>query len=227
MSGHSKWATIHRQKEVKDAKRGIMFTKLGRAISVAVRAGRGVEEVVERARQYNMPKENINRAIERASGGERLEEAMFEGFLPGGAAVLIQTLSDNHLRAGQAVREVLERSGGTLGSTGSVSYMFVTNGELRIKNHSLNDELGLQIIDLGVENIVKDMDDWTIYCDPKKTSTIKEQIAALGCQIETSELIMRPNTLVEVDAETEAKIEAILAKLEDLDDVQKVYTNYN
>lgn len=167
MSGHSKWATIHRQKEVKDAQRGAIFTKLGRAISVAVREGKGVEEAVAKARQFNMPKENINRAIERASGAhvQQLEEAMFEGFLPGGAAVLVQTLSDNHLRTAQEVRGILDKGGGKLASQGAVAYLF--------------------------------SDD------------------------------MKPNFLMEMaDVRMRQKIETLLKKLEDLDDVQKVYTNY-
>lgn len=165
MSGHSKWATIHRSKEIKDAKRGAIFTKLGRAISVAVRQGRGVDEAVARARQFNMPKENITRAIERASSTENLQEAMFEGFLPGGVAVMVKTLSDNHLRTAQELRGILDKSGGKLASKGAVAYLFSSD--------------------------------------------------------------MKPNFLVEVtDTQMRQRIEAILEKLDDLEDVQEVFTNY-
>lgn len=167
MSGHSKWATIHRQKEVKDAKRGVLFTKLGRAISIAVRQGRGVDEAVERAKHFNMPKENILRAIERATGGggEQIQESLFEGFLPGGVAVLVSALSDNHLRTAQQVRAILDKGGGKLAGRGAVAYLFSAD--------------------------------------------------------------MKPNFLVEIkEVVMRQKIETLLEELEDLDDVQRVYTNY-
>mgnify|MGYP001595997270 FL=1 len=202
---------------------------MGRAISVAVRAGRGVEEAVDRARQFNMPKENISRAIERASGGEKLEEAMFEGFLPGGAAVLVQTLSDNHLRTAQEVRGILDKGGGSLGSSGSVGYLFNQLGELvvELKTNQPADEQELAIIDLGVGDIAREEQAWIIHCEPKHTFEVKNQLQHLGYQLVSAELVMHPTALVEVAAETQAKIEAILGKLEDLDDVQKVYTNYS
>ena len=160
MSGHSKWATIHRQKEVNDAKRGVIFTKLGKALTLAARQGKGVDDMVAKARQYNMPKENIARAIERGSGaeaGEELHEVMFEGFAPGGVAVMASAVTDNKLRTAQAVWGLLKK--------GAVAYLFSVD--------------------------------------------------------------MKPNFLVEVvDVEMRQKIEILLKKLEDLDDVQKVFTNY-
>jgi len=168
MSGHSKWATIHRQKEVNDAKRGVIFTKLGKALAYAARQGKGVDDMVAKARQYNMPRENIARAIERGMGvvaGEELHEATYEGFAPGGVAVMVHTVSDNKLRTAQQVREILDKGGGKMVGQGAVAYLFSVD--------------------------------------------------------------MKPNFLVEVvDVEMRQKIETLLKKLEDLDDVQKVFTNY-
>ena len=177
MSGHSKWATIHRQKGINDVKKGAIFTKLGRAITLAVRQGRGLQLALDKAKQYNMPKENVQRAIDKGSGtteGDQLHEATFEGFLPGGVAVLVQTLTDNKLRTAQDVRMVLEKNGGKLAGTGAVSYMFDK-----------------------------------IY------------------DSESSELVMKPLMVITVaDSEIKSKIKNILEKLEDLDDTQKVWTNY-
>src|SRR3989344_1076632 len=122
MSGHSKWATIHRQKGVNDAKKGAIFTKLGKAISIAVKQGQGLQLALEKAKQYNMPKDNIQRAL-RPTQGE-LYEAVFEGFGPGGVAVMVSVVTDNKLRTGQAIRDVLEKSGGSMGSQGAVAYLF-------------------------------------------------------------------------------------------------------
>ncbi len=239
MSGHSKWATIHRQKEVKDAKRGAAFTKLGRAITIAVKEGGGLGDpdknfklrlAVDRARQLNMPKENITRAIDRASGagGEELHSAMYEGFLPGGAVVLVQTLSDNHLRAAQEVRGVLDKNGGNLGGARSVSYLFASQGEVVVaaKTAIGIDDQELELMDVGVTDIQREESSFVLHCDPKQTFTVKERVEQLGYTVESAELVMHPATLVTVDAATQAKIESVLEKLEDLDDVQKVWTNY-
>lgn len=235
MSGHSKWATIHRQKGVNDAKRGVIFTKLGRALTYAARRGKGVDDIVAKARQYNMPKENISRAIERGMGGatgEELHEATYEGFAPGGVAVMVNTVSDNKLRAAQQVREVLERGGGILGSLGSVSYLFTPMGEIIIKAQNLKlktqDEQELEIIDLGVLDVETEEDRFIVYCDRDKISTLRDKLTNLDYKVETAELTMRPTALVVVtDEETRNGVEDILGKLSDLDDVQKVWTNLN
>ncbi len=237
MSGHSKWATIHRAKGVKDAKKGAAFTKIAMAITVAVREGGGITDpdqnfrlrlAVDKARSVNMPKENITRSIERGVGGASgvaLEEQTLEGFLPGGAAVLVHTLSDNKLRTQQQVRDIVEKNGGHMGSVGSVHYMFAPKGEIVIKSPS--DERELEIIDLGVDDIERDGETWIIYSDPKKTFEIKTGLEKLGLQIESVQLTMKPTTIVEVvDPGKLAQIEEILTKLDDLDDVANVFTNY-
>ncbi len=238
MSGHSKWATIHRQKEVKDSKRGAAFTKLGRAITIAVKEGGGVGDplknfklrlAVEKARQLNMPKENIARAIDRAAGaaGDQLAETSFEGFLPGGVAVLVQALTDNRLRTTQQVREILDKGGGNLGGSGSVSYLFAQQGEIIAVPGGKNlDAAQLEIIDLGVEDVEVDEGKLVIYVPKEKTFEMQEKLEQLGYQVESAQLVMQPTNWVSVDAQKQAKIEAILEKLDDLDDVQKVWTNY-
>lgn len=239
MSGHSKWATIHRAKGIKDVKKGAAFTKLSRAITVAVRERGGVGDprenfklrlAIEKARQVNMPKENIARAVEKAAGvgEEQLQTSVFEGFLPGGAAVLIQTLSDNHLRTGQEVRGILDKGGGSFGSSGSVSYLFTQLGEVvvNIKPEISAADQELELIDAGAEDIEEEQGKFIIHCEPKKTFEVREKIESLGYQVESADLIMHPITLITVDAEAQIKIENILEKIEDLDDVQKVYSNY-
>ncbi|MEK9200564.1 MAG: YebC/PmpR family DNA-binding transcriptional regulator [Patescibacteria group bacterium] len=242
MSGHSKWATIHRQKEVKDAKRGAAFTKLAMAITVAVRAGGGVGDAdknfrlrlaMDKARAANMPKENIQRAIDKgtgAGGGVILTEAMYEGFLPGGAAIMVETLSDNKLRTAQEVRLALEKGGGTFASTGSVGYMFSHVGELRVKSQVSNlksqEEQELDFIDAGAADIIKDDSGWDVYCDKDQTFEIKEKLDESGYIVESAELIYKPTTYNEVSDETTLeKIGKIVEAIEDLDDVAHVWTN--
>lgn len=227
---------------MKDAKRGAVFTKLAKAITVAVREGGGVADVqanfklrlaVDKARQSNMPKENIERAIERATGGggEELEEATYEGFLPGGAAVLVQTLSDNRLRAAQEVKMVLEKAGGTLGSSGAVAYMFEQKGELRVRKLAPAkrdlEQQQLELIEAGAEDIEDEGEEWAVGCAKEKTIEVKEALEGLGYEVPAAELVMKPNTKMKVkNKETQVRLEGILEKLEDLDDVQKVWTNY-
>lgn len=213
------------------------------AILIAVREGGGITDpeknfklrlAMEKARQFNMPKENVSRAIEKAVGGsgQQLEEVLFEGFLPGGAGVLVQALTDNKLRTAQQVREVVEKSGGRMGSSGSVSYMFVLRGELKAKynrpGNKDKDEQELEIIDLGINEIEDDeTGNWWIYCDKDKTFEIKKKLEEMGYLIEEADLAMKPTTTIEAtDAEAHERVLGILENLEDLDDVHKVWTNY-
>lgn len=240
MSGHSKWATIHRQKEVKDAKRGAAFTKLAMAITVAVRAGGGIGDAdknfrlrlaIDKARSANMPKENIQRAIDKgtgALGSVILTEAVYEGFLPGGAAIMVETLSDNKLRTSQEVRMTLEKSGGTFASTGSVGYLFEHLGELKIKNleSRIMDQQELELIEAGAEDIEKLDDEWLVFCHSDQTYEIKEKLEKLGYVVESAELVFKPTTYVEItDEATSEKISKIVEAIENLDDVSHVWTN--
>lgn len=203
---------------------------------MAVRDGGGVANpdenfhlrlAVDRARQSNMPKENIQRAIDRGGGlgGGELSEIVFEGFLPGGAAVLASALTDNKLRTAQEVREVLDKNGGTLAGQGAVSYMFTQAGELRVKNTKLTDDDELKMIDAGINEVETGEDEWVIYCERDKTYQVKENLEKMGYTVAGAELVMKPVALVPVGPEDSRKAMGILEKLADLEDVHKVYTN--
>lgn len=206
MSGHSKWATIHRDKEANDSKRGAAFTKLAHAITVAARQKEEykLRLAVEKARSMSMPKDNIQRAIDRATGAaaSALEEVLFEGFLPGGVVVLAEGLTDNKLRTAQEVRLVLEKNGGKMGGAGAVQHYFSQMGEIKV-------------------------DGTDIECTKEKLTETKDELEEMGYKIESVELVYKPNAEVTVsDPETRSKIENILNKLDDLDDIGKVWTNY-
>ncbi len=240
MSGHSKWATTHRQKEAKDAKRGAIFTKLAAQIAVAVREGGGVGDpdknfrlrlVMDKAREFNMPKDNISRAIEKGmgtAGGEALVNVTYEGFVPGGAAVMIETVTDNKARTVQLVRNVMENGGGTLGGSGAVSYLFIPLGELVMDTEGKNAEQAeLDAIDAGVNDFEADGLKLILYCDRDKIFLLKEAMEKKGYRVESAELVMKPEVLVEVtDPDVRGKVENLLEKIEELDDVSKVWTNY-
>lgn len=241
MSGHSKWATTHRAKEVKDAKRGAAFTKLAAAITVAVRQGGGVGDpdqnfrlrlTIEKARSFNMPKENISRAIEKGmggAGGQSLEDVMFEGFLPGGVAVMAEALTDNKLRTAQSVRMVLDKGGGTMAGSGAVGYLFSYLGELVVDLQGKpEEEAELLIIDMAVVDIESTGEGKLIvYCDKDKTFEIKGKIEAAGYVVELAELVMRPTSTVEIkEEEMRGRIEHLLEQLEEVEEVTHVWTNY-
>jgi YebC/PmpR family DNA-binding regulatory protein len=232
MSGHSKWATIHRAKAINDGKKGAAFTKLAQNITLAAKLGRGLELAIDRAKQANMPKDNIQRAIDRGLGGteaDNLTEALYEGFGPGGVGILIQAVTDNKLRTAQQIRDLVSKGGGSMANSGSVSYLFAHKGELLVKLQSGKDveTQELEIIDLGVDDVETTEEGFIIYCDKDKTFQIKEDLEKLGYTVESAELTMKPATLIEIsDGETKQKLETILEKLEDLDDIQKVWSNY-
>jgi YebC/PmpR family DNA-binding regulatory protein len=243
MSGHSKWATIHRQKEVKDAKRGAIFTKLAAMIAVAVREGGRIGDpdknfrlrlAMDKARQFNMPKENMARAIEKGlgTGGEgEVTEVTYEGFLPGGGAVMILAVTDNKARTAQQVRSALEKHGGSLGGAGAVSYLFSPKGEIRFKIHDLGikslQDQELEIIDLGVDDIEQDDNSFVVYGHREKTWELKTQLEKLGYEVESAELVMKPESLLPVgDTPSREKIEETLTALAEVEDVTHVFTNY-
>jgi len=239
MSGHSKWATIHRQKEAKDAKRGAAFTKLANAITIAVREGGGVGDpetnfklrlAVEKARSINMPKDNIQRAIDRgtgAGGAVVFEQAMYEGFGPGGAAVLVEVATDNKQRTVSEVKNIFDKSGGSMGGAGSVSYLFKKRGLLIVGYDGTIDDAMMKLIDTGVEDIEEVEDGLEVYSEPQKLYEVKALIEALGLAVKSAELVMDPTTSIDITSETAEKLQNLLVKLEELDDVQKVYTNAN
>jgi YebC/PmpR family DNA-binding regulatory protein len=238
MSGHSKWSTIKRAKGAADAKRGQLFTKLAREITVAARSGLPDVEAnprlriaVQKARAASMPKDNIDRAIERATGGsgaEALDELYYEGFGPGGIAFMVQAMTDNRNRTVGEVRAAFTRAGGNLGSDGSVGWMFDAVGQIVVNPGSIDpEEAALIAIDAGATEFEIDEDLVVVYTETQDLHRVQEQLTSAGMEIESAELIMKPKDPIEPDTDTAVKVIRLVEKLEDLDDVQTVYTNLN
>lgn len=237
MSGHSKWSTIKRQKGANDAKRGALFTKLSKAITIAVTAGGGVADpaqnfrlrlAVEAARAGNMPKENVERAIEKGAGkgGVAMEEVLYEGFGPGGAGIIVEAATDNKNRTTSEVQNVFNKNGGNMGAMGSVSYQFKKMGQLLVEKGSLGfDNLFLEAADAGAEDVEDAEDMAYVYTQPGDLARVKDTLSSKGIIVKEMELIWKPVMTTEVDDETGEKVMQILEKLEDLDDVQKTYSN--
>ncbi|GCE27980.1 putative transcriptional regulatory protein [Dictyobacter alpinus] len=243
MSGHSKWAQIRRSKGVNDARRGQLFTRLGREIVVAVREGNSGDTAanfrlriaVQRARDANMPMDNIERNIKRALGGSEdnnLEEITYEGYGPGGTAILVQTLTENRNRTVAEVRNAFNRNAGNMGENGCVDWLFENKGviEVELDGHDA-DELSLEAIDLGAEDVEPANpgdETLTVYTDPAHTELEKVQNALEehGYKVLKAESTLVPKTRIELDEEKTAhQAIRLIEKLEDLDDVQNVYTN--
>lgn len=237
MSGHSKWAQIKRQKGVNDSKRGQIFTKLAREITVAARQGGGDVDAnfrlrlsIQRARQLNMPAENIQRAIQRAVGtgeGEtQLEEVTYEGYGPGGVAILVETLTDNRNRTVAEVRNILTRNGGNLGESGSVAWQFEPRGAVTVTLNAKDpDEVTLAAIDAGAVDVNLDGDTLEIYTELDQLDAVRQAMEPLGVTVESAERVMVPNLMVPLDEQKSVQVVRLLEKLEDLDDVQNVSTN--
>jgi YebC/PmpR family DNA-binding regulatory protein len=236
MSGHSKWSTIKRQKGAVDAKRGQLFTKLAREISVAAREGLPdpnanyrLRLAVDRARAANMPKENIERAIQRAAGdgaGDHYAEVFYEAYGPGGAALMIQTMTDNRNRTVSEVRALLTRAGGTLGESGSVGWMFDHVGLIELDAGGGDpDELALVAIDAGAADVQIADGVVEVVTETQDLRRVQDALVAAGYQIASAQLTMRPKTLINPDADAAIKTIRLVERLEDLDDVQEVFTN--
>jgi YebC/PmpR family DNA-binding regulatory protein len=241
MSGHSKWAQIRRSKGVNDARRGQLFTRLGREIVVAVREGNSGDPnanfrlriAVQRARDANMPMENIERTIKRAIGGSEganLEEITYEGYGPGGTAVLVQTLTENRNRTVAEVRNAFNRNAGNMGENGCVDWLFEAKGiiEVELKGHD-PDELSLEAIDMGADDVepaTPDDEYLTIYTDPSELEKVRKALDEQRYRVTRSESALLPKTKVELHEEKVAhQVLRLIERLEDLDDVQNVYTN--
>lgn len=241
MSGHSKWAQIRRSKGVNDARRGQLFTRLGREIVVAVREGGSgdtnanfrLRMAVQRARDANMPLDNIERTIKRAQGGpegNQLAEITYEGYGPGGTALLVQTLTENRNRTVAEVRNAFNRNGGNMGENGCVDWLFEAKGVIEVELDSHDpDELSLEAIDLGADDIeptTPDDETLTIYTDPSDVEKIRHALEAKQYHVLKSESTMIPKTRIDLSDEKVAhQTIRLIDKLEDLDDVQSVYSN--
>ncbi len=240
MSGHSKWSQIKRQKGVVDTKRGAIFTKLAKAITIAVSQGGGVADpnsnfrlrlAIDRARIYNMPKENIERAISRAKAKDasKMEETLYEGFGPGGIAIMVEAVTDNKLRTTSEVKNLIEKNGGTLGTPGSVSYQFQQKGLITVaKNGKTLDDIFMIAEDVGAEDI-EDADSIVlVYTSPQDLKKIKDELISSGLEVKEAELTRKPTNFIEVqDKNLAEKIISFMDKVEDMDDVQKIYSNFD
>jgi YebC/PmpR family DNA-binding regulatory protein len=236
MSGHSKWSTIKRQKGVADARRGQLFTKLAREIIVAVREGGDNPEgnyrlrlVIQKARDNNMPLDNIERAIKRGSGkaeGASLVEMTLEGYGPNGAAILVQALSDNRNRTLQEVRNIFTRNGGNLGEAGCVAWLFDSKGLITVETDGQDsEELALQAIDAGAEDVRMEKDYIDIYTKPAELEKVREALEAKNITIASAELSMIPKSTVEMEEKAALQTLKLLDRLEELDEVQHVSSN--
>lgn len=241
MSGHSKWSQIKRQKGVADIKRGAVFTKLSNAITIAVRDGGGVSDpesnfklrlAVEKARHSNMPKENIQRAIDRGLGkGDKgeLEEVVYEGFGPGGVAIMVECVTDNKDRTRTEVKNLFDKSGGTLGQTGTVSYQFKQVGLLTVAKGSKNfDDIFTLAVDSGAQDVEEAGNEVLIYTEPAALKATKDSLTSSGITVVLAELYRKPTITVPItDKNTSGKVLSLVEKVESLDDVQKVYSNFD
>lgn len=236
MSGHSKWSTIKRAKGAKDAKRGQLFTKLAREITVAVKSGLPDPDsnvrlrlAIQKARAENMPKDNIDRAIERAVGsdsGSNYDEIYYEGYGPGGVALIVYAMTDNRNRTASEVRAAFTRGGGNLGETGSVGWMFDQVGQIEVDPGSSDpDEVVLVAIDAGAADVEADEDGVFVYTEVQDLHRVQEAIASAGLTVRTAELTMKAKTMLTPTAEEALKAIRLMERLEDLDDVQQVYAN--
>jgi len=240
VSGHSKWSTIKHKKGAADAKRGQLFTKLSRAIMVAAKEGgtdpatnMSLANAVEKARSYSMPKDNIDRAIAKGAGegtdGATFETVVYEGYGPEGVAVIVEALTDNRNRTAADVRHLFSKHGGNLGATGAVAWQFERRGVVLVAADGVDeDELFLAAADAGADDVERDGSVFQVSSAPEQLSTVREAVEAAGFSIESAELSMVPKVTVEIEDESTAKkVVRLVEGLEENDDVQDVYANFD
>jgi len=236
MSGHSKWSTIKHKKGAADAKRGKIFTKLIKEITVAARMGGGdidanprLRTAVQAAKSENMPKDNIERAIKKGTGdleGVNYEEAVFEGYGPGGAAVLVESLSDNRNRTVADIRHIFSKCAGNLGENGCVSYLFDQKGYFVVEKSAVDEDTLLEItLDAGAEDMREDGDNFEIITAPADFEAVKTAIDDASVPCIASEVTMLPQTNTDLEGKQAEQMVRLMEMLDDCDDVQKVYTN--
>jgi YebC/PmpR family DNA-binding regulatory protein len=237
MSGHSKWSSIKHRKAAADAKRGKQFTKLARAITVAAREGGGdpdgnpaLATAVQKARDFSMPKDNIQRAIDRGTGAgadaAAIERVVYEGYGPGGVAILVETLTDNRNRTGAEVRNAFEKHGGSLGEPGSVSWIFENRGVILIDGERYSEDDLLPAIDAGADDVTVDGDLLKIVCDSGKLASIREVLETAGIELQSADLAMEPKSVVEVSASDAPALVRLMDALDEHDDVNEVHANF-
>ncbi len=238
MAGHSKWASIKHKKAATDAKRGQLFTKLARAITVAAKEGGGDVEAnytlaaaVEKAKGYSMPKDNIQRAIDRGTGtggaGDEIERVLYEGYGPGGAAIMVDALTDNRNRTGSEIRHAFDRNGGSLGEPGSVAWQFDLKGVVLVDADRYDEDDLLVAVDAGAEDVVVDGDVLQVTSEPSRLSAVREALDEAGVEIRHAEAAMQPKATVEVtDASDAKRLIRLMDVLDEHDDVEGVHANF-
>jgi YebC/PmpR family DNA-binding regulatory protein len=238
MSGHSKWASIKHKKGAADAKRGKLFTKLIREITVAAKDGGGDPDInpalrtaISRANDANMPKDNIEKAIKKGTGelpGVSYESCLFEGYGPGGVAILVEALTDNKNRSSAEIRNIFSKKSGNMAGAGSVSWIFTPKGYILINQSQIDEEELFAItVDAGAEDIKSSDKNYEIFCEPKSLEAIKEALAKKNIKWEIAELNKIPNSTVKLSGNQAKQVLALVETLEDHDDVQKVYANFD
>jgi YebC/PmpR family DNA-binding regulatory protein len=235
LSGHSKWSTIKRQKGAKDAARGAVFTKLGNAIAIAARGGDdpdmnfSLRLAIDKAKAANMPMANIQRSIDRGSGklgGEQIQEVMYEGYGPGGVAILVECATDNINRTLPEVRLAFSKHGGRLAEKGAVAFQFDRKGTIRIVGSG--DDVLLQALDAGAEDVQEEGEESVVYTDPKELAKVRDNLREAAVKVEDAELTFVPNNTVEVaDKETAGKIMRLMDALDEVDDVTATHVNFD
>lgn len=234
MSGHSKWETIKRQKGANDAKRGAIFTRLGNQIAIAARGGTDpalnstLAMAIEKAKAANMPMSNIDRAIQRVAdkSAAQLEEVLYEGYGPGGVAVMVECATDNKNRTYPEVRLAFSKSGGNMAEPGSVAYNFTRKGVIRLKGKG--EHLLLKVLDAGADDAAESGDETVVYTKQNELAKVRDALKEQGLEVIEAELSYIPNTTIEIaDAETARKIMNLMDRLEELDDVTATHTNFD
>jgi YebC/PmpR family DNA-binding regulatory protein len=238
MAGHSKWAGIKHKKAIVDARRGKLFTKLARAITIAAKEGGGEIDgnprlalAVQKAKDASMPKDNIERAIAKGTGegadADALETVMYEGYGPGGVALMVEAVTENRNRTGSDVRHVFGKHGGNLGEPGSVAYLFDKKGVVVVDGERYSEDDLMVAIDAGAEDIALDDDVFEVVCEPADLTAVRTALEEAGIAIESAEVVQRPKTRVTLDEEQAGKLMRLIDAFEDLDDVDEVHANFD
>ena len=237
MSGHNKWSTIKHKKGAADAKRGKLFSKLIKEITLAARLGGGdpdgnprLRTALDKGRQANMPKDNVERAIKKGTGeleGVNIEEITFEGYGPAGVAVMVETLTDNRNRTVAELRHIFEKSGGNLGAAGCVGWMFSKHGVLTFDKEVGEEQLMETALEAGAEDISEDEGTFTVTTDPSSFEAVKQACEAKGLKYVEAELSMVPQNTVKLDHASATRMLKLMDALEEHDDVQNVYANFD
>ncbi|MBA2644748.1 MAG: YebC/PmpR family DNA-binding transcriptional regulator [Solirubrobacterales bacterium] len=238
MAGHSKWAGIKHKKAIVDSRRGKLFTKLARAITVAAKEGGGDPDgnprlglAIAKAKDASMPKDNIERAVAKGTGegadAEALESVLYEGYGPGGVALLVEAVTENRNRTGSEVRYAFSKHGGNLGEPGSVGYLFDKKGVVLVESGPYSEEDLEPAIDAGAEDIALEDDVYEVICEPADLQAVHNSLDAAGVAVQSAEVVQLPKTRVELDEEGAGKLFRLVEALEDLDDVDAVHANFD